>query len=643
MNKKHLFCILIILLGVLLVSTYFPKDTFAASKDLGNGFIDHGVATPSSNHRGTVATKDGQGKNIILSWLMDHRGGYELLLVEAETGKTEEYPIPAPVGGDSPYASILSSGNKFYTHYGSHFFEFDPAQRKFTFVQKTSPQMAMSMTEDDNGVIWSVTYPQSGLVSYNPKTGEFKDYGHLYKQNWAQYPRSIAADDTGWIYFGIGSTASQIIAFNPATGQATPLLTEAERKHGSGDVFRAENGRVYGYSGGEGGKWMELYQGQRRDLEKAPDVKRKPYISGSQGLFYRNFPDGKILRIFDTVNKVVEIEDPQTKETKRFTIEYSSEGAHIMAMCAAPNGTICGGTAFPFQFFSYNPKTDEWERHPAFGQFNTVVRQGDRWYTGGYGHGFLLEWDPSKPWKDTTQNDPESNPRWLAQAFPDINRPHDLLAHPDGKTIILAGTPGYGLTGGGLMIWDRETQQATVLKHTQLIPDHAPMSLVALPDRKLLIGTTIAAGTGGEIKAQVAELAILDLDSKQIEWHAPVLANARNYTDMYMGPNGLVFGFADGTRFFVFDPQARRIVLEKDIGAELGPTSGAQQTRIFVPTPEGKIYLLLRNGIAWLNPETFAITLVAKSPVSIGPGGDYLDGRIYFGSGSHVYSWKVTE
>jgi len=33
--------------------------------------------------------------------------------------------------------------------------------------------------------------------------------------------------------------------------------------------------------------------------------------------------------------------------------------------------------------------------------------------------------------------------------------------------------------------------------------------------------------------------------------------------------------------------------------------------------------------------------LVAPSPVPVGPGGDYLKGRIYFGSGSHMYSWKV--
>jgi len=37
----------------------------------------------------------------------------------------------------------------------------------------------------------------------------------------------------------------------------------------------------------------------------------------------------------------------------------------------------------------------------------------------------------------------------------------------------------------------------------------------------------------------------------------------------------------------------------------------------------------------------FEITMLAKSPVPIGPGGDYYKGRIYFASGSHLYSYTV--
>jgi hypothetical protein len=64
-----------------------------------------------------------------------------------------EFPMPFPPGGDCPYASILSSGNKFYTHFNNYFAEFDPVKRAFTFFYETAPQMAMGMTEDNTGVI----------------------------------------------------------------------------------------------------------------------------------------------------------------------------------------------------------------------------------------------------------------------------------------------------------------------------------------------------------------------------------------------------------------------------------------------------------------------------------------------------------
>ena len=51
--------------------------------------------------------------------------------------------------------------------------------------------------------------------------------------------------------------------------------------------------------------------------------------------------------------------------------------------------------------------------------------------------------------------------------------------------------------------------------------------------------------------------------------------------------------------------------------------------------------MLFVRGVGRVAPGTFAITLLARSPVPIGPGGDILNGRIYFASGSHVYSYKV--
>ena len=598
---------------------------------------------PVSNHRGTVATVDGAGRNVVLVWLFDHRGGYALLMIDAATGKSEEFPMPFPPGGDCPYSSILSSENKFYTHFNSHFVEFDPAQRAFTFHHKTAPQMAMSMTEDDDGVIWSATYPQSGLVSFNPKTREFKDYGQVYKQDWRQYPRSIVADDIGWIYFGIGSTASQIISLDPEEGSANPLVDPSDRAHGSGVVYRDLNGKVFGHTGGSEGKWYELYRGESRLLESAPNINNKPIVTSSQGLFHREFPDGKRLVTCDLIDRILEVEDPKTGQIEKHTFDYQSEGAHIMGVAVAPDKTISGGTAFPMRAFSYDPKDDTWANHVSYGQWNTVARQGNRFFVGGYTHGFLLEWDPKRKWVNTKQGKTRSNPRFLTECHPTINRPHDLLAHPNGKTVVLAGTPGYGLTGGGLLIWNRETKEEVLLKHTDILPQQATMSLAALPDGNLLGGSTVRPGTGGQIKAKEAELYIMDLATSQVVWHEVVLSNVQGYTDLVTSKNGLVYGFADRKIFFVFDPKQKKIVHQQETQSTFGLSTSQQGPRVFVVSEEGEVYILFVKGVARIDPETFAINMVAESPVPIGPGGDILGKRIYFGSGSHLYSYEVPQ
>jgi hypothetical protein len=634
MNARLLFALILPLVA---------QTNHAATRDLGNGFADHGVATPVSNHRGMVATADGDGRDAMLVWLYDHRGGYALLMIDADTGKSRQFPTPYPWGGDGPFASILSSAGKYYTHFGNHLSEFDPCRRAFTFHHRTKPQMAMSMTEDDDGVIWSATYPHCGLVSFNPKTREFKDHGYLNTENWRQYPRSVAVDDAGRVYVGIGSTAGQIVIFDPRAAKAKAFFAKNERAQGYAPVYRETDGKVYGHLPGNSvDGWFEFHKGQARRIGKHGQ-KLKPILAGSQGLFHQQFPSGRRAKVCDTIERVLVVADPKTKETRTLKFDYTSEGAHLMGMATASDGTICGGTAFPMRFFSYNPKTDQWINRAAYGQFNTVAPAGDRFFVGGYGHGFLLEWDPSRPWVDSVKGRKDCNPILHTECAPTINRPHDLLAYPDGKLVVLAGTPGYGYTGGGLLFWDRETKSRVLLEHTDIIPQHSTLSLVALPDGKLLGGTTTSPGTGGEQKATEAELYIMNIATKKVEWRAAVFPRVQGYTKLCLAPNGLVFGFADRKRFFAFDPAKRRVVHEQDTGAVFGPCASQQGSRPFVRGKDGTIYILFANGIARLDPSTFKITMLAPSPVRIGPGGDWLDGRIYFGSGSHLYSYKPPE
>ena len=334
--------------------------------DADTGFSDLGVAVPFSSSRGQVAAANGKGRGVALVWLFDHRGGYAILAIDAETGKSMQRQTPFPTDGDAPFFSLLSSGNKYYAHFGGHFCEYDPVAQDFTFWTNTAPATSFSIIEDERGIVWLATHPQSGLVSFDPKTRAFKDYGQLYKQNWAQYPSGLSVDDAGWVYWGVGSAMCQVIAFDPKTGVVKPLVPEQKRHPGGGNVFSAENGRVYASVGREEG-WLECRAGVARKVEGKPPERKDSGVKGKHTLF----PDGRRLGGVDLIESILVLEGPKTGEVRRVSFKYTSEGASIMGIAAAPDGTICGGTAFPMRFFSFDPKTGRITNRPTLGQRRT--------------------------------------------------------------------------------------------------------------------------------------------------------------------------------------------------------------------------------------------------------------------------------
>ncbi|MFP3904432.1 MAG: hypothetical protein ACLFWB_09365 [Armatimonadota bacterium] len=627
----------------------------AQTRDLGDGFRDHGPFSRVAENRGMVCTEDGEGRSVILVWLFDHRYAYALGVIDAVTGEIEE--IPRPISSDCPFASILGSNGRYYTYFGGHFMEFDPHKREFTVVQRgpDDARRARSMTEDDSGVIWAALSPNSDVVSYNPRTGEFREYGSVNKHPSRQFPQHIAADDSGWIYVGIGLAAGQLVMLNPDTGEASPVVPEHEivgtsqSVRGRHPVYRDRNGKVYGHTLLQDGskQWYELYEGEATKLDEEPDIDHRPIIAGSQGLRHRKLPNGERVRELDLIEGRLIVENPETGEAREMHFELDAEGGAAMGVTATPAGTIAGGTYIPHRFFSYNPTTDEWTMRDCYRQWNTVTATDELVYIGTYTKGEMLEWNPAMPWVPTERDNPESNPRWLpgTYAAPHLGRPYALLAHPDGRHVILGGKPGYGCTGGALTFYDRETDTAQIVTHDELIPWHSTMSLVGLSDGKILGGTTPDPSNGGVRKAEGdAELYILDLETKEIQWHEAVVEGAGRYDDMIMGPDGKVFGIIDRTRLFVFDPVEKAIVHLADLEEDFGSTVYQQGPRIFVNTPDDRILILFTDAIAQLDTDTYEVTMLVETPFGLGQGGAYLDGRLYFAAGphgAHLYSWEV--
>ena len=592
------------------------------------GFVDHGIPTPVAQTRGVVSTVDQSGQDVILTWLQDWRGGYAILMVNAETGASQQFDVPFKPDGDEPSAIYLSSKNRLYTLFNSQFVEFDVASKRFTFHGKVNGKTAMSLTEDKDGRIWAATYPNNQLVSFNPQNSSLQNHGQLAKESWTQYPRSIAVDAHGWVYVGSGLAASQIYAYNIQSHATQALLSSSQRVSGTAVVTQSQSNVVYARNGRQ--QFM-LTNGKASGLSAGAQVAESNLKGGAQNLVDREFPSGRRLVSVDMHDRTLVTRDASGQQ-KTVKFNYTTQGAALTFVCATGDNKVCGGTRFPMHTFYYNAGDNKFDSKQLPRQPNVMAALGSRLYVAAYPDGKLFQ--ESENGKNEFSE--------VLNAYPSINRPHAMLIMGGGSQIALAGTPEYGTTGGGMMFWNRSSGQKSRIDHWHLVPNHSVQAMVELSNGMLLGGTTVAPGTGGVTKAgNSGELFLMDANSHEVRWRGAPVPGAKTITDLMVGTDGLVYGLADSVDLFVFNPNNRQVVSVNRFSKDLGPSVYAQGTRAFVKGADGSIYVLLYNGIGKVDTKAHTVSRVVSSPVRITVGGAAANGRIYFGSNNHLYSWKA--
>lgn len=592
------------------------------------GFVDHGIPTPVAQTRGVVSTVDQSGQDVVLTWLQDWRGGYAILMVNAETGASQQFDVPFKPDGDEPSAIYLSSKNRLYTLFNSQFVEFDVASKRFTFHGKVNGKTAMSMTEDKDGRIWAATYPNNQLVSFNPQNSSLQNHGQLAKESWTQYPRSIAVDAHGWVYVGSGLAASQIYAYNIQSHATQALLSSSQRVSGTAVVTQSQSNVVYARNGRQ--QFM-LTNGKASGLSAGAQVAESNLKGGAQNLVDREFPSGRRLVSVDMHDRTLVTRDASGQQ-KTVKFNYTTQGAALTFVCATGDNKVCGGTRFPMHTFYYNAGDNKFDSKQLPRQPNVMAALGSRLYVAAYPDGKLFQ--ESENGKNEFSE--------VLNAYPSINRPHAMLIMGGGSQIALAGTPEYGTTGGGMMFWNRSSGQKSRIDHWHLVPNHSVQAMVELSNGMLLGGTTVAPGTGGVTKAtDSSELFLMDANTHEVRWRGAPVPSAKTITDLMVGADGLVYGLADSVDLFVFNPNNRQVVSVNRFSKDLGPSVYAQGTRAFVKGADGSIYVLLYNGIGKVDTKAHTVSRVVSSPVRITVGGAAANGRIYFGSNNHLYSWKA--
>ena len=597
-------------------------------------FKDLGVAAPVAESRGFVVCQDGQGRNLGVSCALDMSEQGYLLVTDLDSGETEQVFFPEGVSNSPPFASMLSANGRFYTGAGPVLLEFDPNTRKFLFHgvpdKNTGCFVGEAFADGPGGLIYIGSYPDSHLLSYNPQTHEMKDYGTLDPEE--KYFSYLAFDDQGWAYAGIGTARCNIVACNPQTGEIKPILPESERKHGTAQVYTAADGKVYGLALGN---CYRMSGGQAEKIERKDVLPKAPNGVIGWGATTGKLADGRTARL-DLPNSFIDVRSADGKDVKRLPLKYASGGAQITSLVAGPDGKIYASSCHPMHFVAYDPAADKVTdlgpvRRIGGGNFCAMDSQGKYVAASSYSNGIFHLFDTTLPFNGGEGNAP--NPREIAEWHDDICRPRATLAHPDGKHVLMAGYAGYGLCGGGLGIYNIETETATLIQHEQLIPNQSTIALRALPDGNLVGGTTTEAPGGGHPLAKEAVLYLFDWPTRKVVFQAAPVPGAGSISSLEIGSDGHVYGIANGCKLFVFDVKKREVIHEADL-AEFGGITRPGMVR----APEGAILATMSKGVVRLTPGTFAHELIATAPQAMSAGPALLNGRLYYASNAHLWS-----
>ena len=613
--------------------------TIAGAQELPEGVEDHGAAAPVGMPAwgGVVAYEEADGRNTVFVKLWAG-GNASYLFIDAATGETEQ--ASPEIGGIGAYlVHHAPEHHAIYDTMGRSFIEIDLATREIRRVGEIPGGMALSFTSDDDGVVYGGIYPSATVVSWDPASGEFIDHGAINQEDWPQYLRPLAVDAQGWIYGGIGQALGQVAGLNLQTGETRRYVPQEQRARGQGNVWRGTDGNVYAQA--PGWSWRLLADGEATAIEEPP--------VGRASTNSMVFPDGSRIvsdvRV-DVPNRTLRILDAGAEQPREVRFDYDSPGLGIYSMVAGPDGRICGATGLPLRIWRFDPETGAMQdgglgNHG--GHVNQWVRQGDLLYGAVYSSGSLIEYDPSRPHDDAPILE-STNPRHLhgyGGANDLYGRPHALLAHPDGRHVILGGNPARVLVGGGMVIYDTQTGEELVLDRDDLIPDQGVYCMAALPDGDLIVGTTTAAATAGTAVATAALLYRLDWETKSVTERWTLEPAASSISDLVVGPDGLVYGLAAGNRFVVFDPERGEFVHDETV-TDYGNVTGGQAPRTMVIGPDGAIYVLFREAVARIEPGSFEHREVVRPGPTITTGITIADGRLYFACGPRLFSYDLS-
>ncbi|MCC6487841.1 MAG: hypothetical protein IT364_10110 [Candidatus Hydrogenedentes bacterium] len=618
------------------------------------------TSTPDARFEvlGTPVTKAGlmgtlvgpgpeEGSERIYFNFRQEAGKLFLVAVDPATDTCEQFQSPVGTGA---WGFIVGPDQKIYlgTHEGpdaedsGRILVFDPKhpEKQIQVVGRPSESESYlwMYTTGDGGIIYGCTYPSAKLISFNPATGAMADLGVMDETQ--KYSRSICTGPDGKIYLGIGFGRANVVVFDPKTGEHTAILPEAYRSDPAqtvATVWKGVDGNVY-----ISATAMEVLNGDPGNgaLTRPQavtlivrDGKVEEATNPATQVSTTTLKDGR--RVANaTLNGTYDLVSPDgTVEQRKFT--YTGAGSGIFMVENGPLGRIYGGTWMPNELFWYDPATGAMENpgNPTetSGEIYSMLDHHGSLYVCAYPGAFLSKWDPSRPWQYGREE--SSNPRGFGNLGPGHLRPRAMV-HGPNEMIYIGSFPEYGMHGGSLGVWD-PSQDRLIENYHPLIKNQSVVSLVYDQKTGMVFGGSSTQGGGGTDPIEPeGKFFAFDTNAKKVVMEEAPFPGAQAIRSMcIVGRN--IFGVSNDDDLFVYDIDSKTYSHRGKMNV------GAVQDCSLRLWTDGKLYGVTSRKVFQLDPETYAVTVLAEYPEDIRCGFAMDEHGIYFGVRAELvrYNW----
>ncbi|TMV51493.1 hypothetical protein FE783_06875 [Paenibacillus mesophilus] len=591
----------------------------------------------------------------------------KLAVYNAKTGATlQSFDLP---GATAVWGMAVATDGTLYLGTASgKLFQYVPGAASVTDlgVAISGETTIWELTTGTSGKIYGGTYPGGKAFKYEPGVGVTAFGGQI--EPGEQYVRSIAYDESAHqLYMGIGSHA-HLIRYDNNTGAMTNILPAAYSTEEFAYYTNYVNGKIFAKMSPTNVTLVidkatlqvesTLTGIGSIGVSKLSPVADKVYYTKNGNLYsydltgktetqLANVGANVIGSTFLTLNEtgypgysyVAALKSGHILKYNLSTGTWAKTAfavpespTSIQSIKRGPDGKIYSVGYLVGGMGTYDPATGVQTKYKGVGQAENIAEAGNSLYFGIYPGAIIQKYDVTQAW---TPGGNPANPKTLFNLGAwEQDRPFGMLAVASMNKLFVGTVPDYGKLGGAFAVYDLNTASLNVTRN--VITDQSVVAL-ANKNNEVFGGTSVWGGLGISPTATEAKLFVWDTTTNQKVFETVPVAGKRAITSLLLGPDGNIWGVAEGT-LFVFNPATRTVVYSADkFPVSYSGSGHVWRDAKMELNPDGYVYVTIGGKMYRIDPATKNTeTLIASGASLLATDND---GDLYYVSGVNLFKY----